>query len=75
MKRIYTFALLVLLAANFASARTIYVSTTGIDTNPGTETSPYLNIQKAVDEAAPGDMIYLRVVNRSLPACLKPLAP
>lgn len=42
------------------SARTIYVSTSGNDANPGTETSPYLNIQKAVDEAAPGDIIYLR---------------
>ncbi len=41
-------------------ARTIYVSTSGNDSNAGSETSPYLNIQKAIDEAAPGDIIYVR---------------
>lgn len=60
MKRIYSFAILFFCVLNFISARTIYVSTTGDDANPGTEASPYLNIQKAVDEAVPGDMIFLR---------------
>ena len=38
----------------------MYVAVTGSDTNPGTETAPYLSIQKAIDEAAPGDIIYIR---------------
>jgi len=42
------------------SARTIYVSTTGNDSNDGSEASPLLNIQTAVNLAQPGDMIYLR---------------
>lgn len=41
-------------------ARTLFVATTGNDTNAGTESAPFLNIQKAVDEAVPGDLIYLR---------------
>ena len=60
MKRFYFFTLILLCAANFIGARTIYVSTTGSDSNPGTQASPYLNIQRAVDEAVPGDLIYLR---------------
>lgn len=60
MKRIYTLALFVFCILGMSSARTMYVSLTGNDSNPGTEVSPYLNIQKAVDEAAPGDIIYVR---------------
>ncbi|MDD3320309.1 MAG: right-handed parallel beta-helix repeat-containing protein [Paludibacter sp.] len=60
MKRIYTLVLIVFCFIGLSSARTIYVSTSGNDSNPGTEISPYLNIQKSVDEAQPGDMIYLR---------------
>jgi hypothetical protein len=60
MKKIYAIALLSLCISVFTSARTMYVSTTGNDSNSGTESSPYLNIQKAVDEAVPGDVIYLR---------------
>jgi hypothetical protein len=60
MKKVLFLSLLMLCVSGFISARTIYVSTTGNDSNPGTETSPYLNIQKAVDEAAPGDVIYVR---------------
>lgn len=54
--------LLLVLLFTFAglSARTIYVATTGNDTNAGTETAPYLSIQKAIDDALPGDVIYLR---------------
>jgi hypothetical protein len=60
MKKIYAIALLLLCITNLTFARTIYVATTGNDSNPGTESSPYLNIQKAVDETTPGDVIYLR---------------
>jgi hypothetical protein len=37
-----------------------YVSTTGADGNSGTIDSPFATIQKAVDVAAPGDVIYVR---------------
>lgn len=60
MKRIYTLAIFVFCLLGMSSARTMYVSLTGNDSNPGTEGSPYLSIQKAVDEAAPGDIIYVR---------------
>ena len=60
MKRFYFLSFVLLCIFNFAGARTFYVSTTGSDSNPGTETSPYLNIQKAVDVSVPGDIIYLR---------------
>ncbi|NDW13573.1 T9SS C-terminal target domain-containing protein [Bacteroides sp. 214] len=36
-----------------------YVATTGSDQNPGTKESPFGTIQKAVDAAAPGDVIYV----------------
>ncbi|MDD4991440.1 MAG: T9SS type A sorting domain-containing protein [Paludibacter sp.] len=60
MKKNYAIALLMLCITHLTFARTIYVATSGNDSNPGTESSPYLNIQKAVDEASPGDVIYLR---------------
>ncbi len=60
MKRIYSLVLFVLCLSGFLSARTMYVSTTGNDTNSGAETSPYLTIQKAVDVAVAGDIIYVR---------------
>jgi len=60
MKKLLLFSALLICFTGFISARTIYVSTSGDDSNSGTESSPYLNIQKAVDEAIPGDMIYLR---------------
>ncbi|MDL2241442.1 right-handed parallel beta-helix repeat-containing protein [Bacteroidales bacterium OttesenSCG-928-L03] len=43
----------------FVSATEYYVATTGVDTNPGTTDSPLGTIQKAVDLAEPGDVIYL----------------
>lgn len=42
------------------SARTIYVSLQGNDANSGSESAPYLSIQKAIDEAQAGDIIYVR---------------
>lgn len=51
---------LMLLSIQTGFSRTIYVATNGSDSNPGSETAPYLNIQKAIDEAAPGDIIYVR---------------
>jgi len=60
MKKILMTAILLTTIMLVSYSRTIYVATTGNDSNPGTETSPYLNIQKAIDAAAPGDTIYIR---------------
>ncbi len=37
-----------------------YVSPTGNDNNPGSYNAPFYSLQKAVDLAQPGDVIYLR---------------
>lgn len=60
MKKQALLVTLILILSNIAAARTIFVSTSGNDANGGTETSPYLNIQKAIDVAEPGDIIYVR---------------
>jgi len=36
------------------------VSTTGRDSNPGTENAPFYTIQKAIDSARKGELIYVR---------------
>jgi len=43
-----------------ASANTFYVSTTGADTNPGSQAQPWRTIQKAVDTIAAGDTIIVK---------------
>jgi len=60
MKKSLSLFILLLLGIQFGFSRTMCVAVTGSDTNPGTETAPYLSIQKAIDEAAPGDIIYIR---------------
>ena len=60
MKKILLLSLCVVFSFQLGYARDIYVSTTGSDSNSGTETAPYLNIQKAIDSAVPGDIIYVR---------------
>ena len=42
------------------STRTLYVSTTGNDSNPGSQAKPYLTLQQAANEAKPGDTINVR---------------
>lgn len=37
-----------------------YVATWGSDSNPGTETQPWLTIQKAADTLTAGDMVYIK---------------
>lgn len=39
---------------------TYFVSPTGNDSNPGTETAPFYSLAKAVALAQPGDVIYMR---------------
>lgn len=60
MKKQVFFFILLFCINNFAATRTIFVSTTGNDSGPGTEAIPYLNIQKAIDVAEAGDIIYVR---------------
>jgi len=43
-----------------AEARTYYVTKDGNDSNPGTETSPWLTIKKAADTMSPGDTVYVK---------------
>ena len=52
MKKSLSLFILLLLGIQFGFSRTMCVAVTGSDTNPGTETAPYLSIQKAIDEAA-----------------------
>ena len=42
------------------SGKTYYVSTSGNDTNPGTEQQPFKTIQKAADSVAAGDTVYVK---------------
>jgi len=60
MKKAFTFILTFLLISSYISAKEIYVATNGSDSNQGTFELPYAGIQKAVDEAQPGDIIYVR---------------
>ena len=60
MKKLFTTTICILLFALMSEAKSIFVATTGNDNNPGTEALPLLNIQKAVDLAEPGDVIYVR---------------
>ena len=48
-----------LLMTLVAEARTIYVSTNGRDSNPGSQTNPYRTVTKAHQAAANGDVIRL----------------
>ena len=43
----------------FGTAKDIYVSKAGSDTNQGTENSPYLTISKAAEEAKAGDIVII----------------
>jgi hypothetical protein len=63
LKRPFAFisvGLAVSLTALTAQAATLYVSTSGLDTNQGTLASPWKTIQHAANSAAAGDTIYIR---------------
>jgi len=47
----------VLISPSIASSATYYVSTTGDNSNPGTEAEPWLTIQYAADTAEAGDTV------------------
>ena len=42
------------------SVRNYWVSMTGDDNSPGTESQPFRTVQKGVDAASPGDTIFVR---------------
>ncbi len=46
--------------AKISLAATYYVSTTGSDSNPGTQAQPWKTIQKAANTLQPGDTVYIR---------------
>jgi len=50
----------VALPSNATAATSLFVATTGNDSNAGTQAAPLKTVQKAVDRAQPGDTIYLR---------------
>lgn len=44
----------------FAAGDTYYVSPSGSDSNPGSESQPFLTIQKGINTAMAGDTVYVR---------------
>ena len=55
-----TFLVLSQVLGSFASGTTYYVSPTGSDTDPGTESQPWKTIQKAADTLSAGDTVYIK---------------
>jgi len=53
-------ALSFLHSGSLVSAADYYVSSSGKDSNPGTESQPWLTIQTAADTMAAGDTVYIR---------------
>ena len=60
MRFSYVTLLLILFAAPNSYAVDRYVSTTGVNGNPGTLALPYPGIDYAADRANPGDTIFVR---------------
>jgi hypothetical protein len=64
---------LLLVASAPVQAATYYVSTTGSDSNAGTEAAPFATWEKAQTTAAPGDTVYFRggryVYTTAISAC------
>jgi len=55
-----TFLVLSQVLWSFASGTTYYVSPTGSDSNPGTESQPWKTIQKAAYTLSAGDTVYIK---------------
>jgi hypothetical protein len=61
MMRLLTLTLaLLLVTVETAHAATYYVATTGNDTNPGTQSQPFLTIQKGANVVNPGDTVIVK---------------
>src|SRR4051812_8665455 len=63
MKQILLVGGLVLGLTLSARAATYYVSTTGSDSNAGTEGAPFATVKKGLDAAKPGDEVRLGAGN------------
>jgi len=59
IRKLILFLILGLMLVGCASATDYYVSTTGNNTNPGTQESPFLTISYAIDYAHDGDTVYV----------------
>lgn len=53
-------AVVIFAGAEAAHAATYYTSTTGSDSNPGTQSSPFQTVAKGASALAPGDTLYIR---------------
>lgn len=51
---------LLAISTSVHAASTFYVSPTGSDSNPGTESAPFKSLMKAQSAASPGDIVYIR---------------
>lgn len=64
MKRALAISVLVVILLFFipvkAAGNLYYVSPTGSDSNPGTQSSPFKTIQKGIDSMVGGDTVYIR---------------
>jgi uncharacterized protein YjdB len=58
--KILTVTFLLLFSSIIGNAATYYVSTSGSDSNTGTYDKPWATLQKAVDMAKAGDVVYIR---------------
>jgi hypothetical protein len=57
LQQLVTSIIVLTVAIQFLCAETIYVAVNGQDTNTGTQDSPLATLQKAIDRAAPGDVV------------------
>ncbi len=57
---LFTLLLVTLFSDQYSFSKTVYISSTGLDTNPGTLVLPYLTISKAVSSVSAGDTMYMR---------------
>lgn len=60
IKILLTLLIGLILFAGRANAATYYTATTGSDSNPGTQSAPFLTIQKGVIGLRPGDTLYVK---------------
>ena len=67
-------AALVLLWTITAQGAIYYVATTGNDTNPGTQDSPFLTIQKCVDIVVAGDRALLETEHTAIRMAMESLS-
>ena len=60
MKNLLNYTIFLLFLCDFAYAKQIYVAKDGNDSNKGSSERPYLSINKAAQEARPGDEVIIR---------------